>query len=62
MEKFRIISYNSGRYKVQYRRFLIFWKTIQRPENLDSKDFGGDMIFGTKEKAQDWIIKNKNKY
>jgi len=62
--KFKIIT-NGEKFKVQERilPFLPLWKTVQRPENLNSKDFGGDKSFNSKEEAQNYIDeKNKKQW
>ena len=57
MEKYRIIS-NGEKFKVQKRVFLVFWKTVQEPEDLDNKIFGGDKVFTSKKDAQKYIEEN----
>lgn len=53
--KYRVIT-DGHRFKVQERSLLWpFWSTVQRPEDLDNKDFGGDKCFDTKEKADAYI-------
>ena len=54
MVTYRIIS-NGDSFKIQKRVLLFFWITIQRPENLDNKDFGGDLSFSSKEEAKNHI-------
>lgn len=51
--KFRIIT-NQSYFKVQYRKWLM-WFTVQEPEDLDNKYFGGDKCFDTKDQAQTYI-------
>lgn len=50
----RIIT-DGHKFKVQTRFLLIFWRTVQRPEDLDNKDFGGDMSFNSKKEAEQYI-------
>lgn len=53
--KYRIMT-NGQEYKVQFKKwYYLFWLTVQRPEDLDNKDFGGDKTFKTKEEAQAYI-------
>lgn len=54
MQRFRIIS-DGVYFKVQKRVFLFFGATVQRPEDLDNKDFGGDKSFSSKAEAQKYI-------
>ena len=59
--KLRIIS-NGSIFKPQYKKwFHPFWITFQRPEDLDNKDFGGDVTFETKQEAQDFLDSKKTK-
>lgn len=61
---YRIIT-DSHRFKVQYRQWWNpIWLTIQRPEDLDNKDFGGDKSFSSKAEAQKYMDDqvNKNKW
>ncbi len=41
-------------YKIQVK-FFLFWRTIQRPEDLNNKDFGGDMCFNSFEQADEYL-------
>ena len=56
---YRIIS-NGHSFRVQYRSWYNpFWKTVERPEDLDNKDFGGPKDFDSKEKAEKYIESKK---
>lgn len=57
---FRIIS-NGRDFKVQKRVLFFFWQTVQRPEDLDNKDFGGDKSFDSKEQAEMYIAQQTPK-
>jgi len=52
--KTRIIL-QGGFYKIQIRFLWFFWRTIQRPEDLDEKDFGGDMCFIYQSEAERYV-------
>ncbi len=53
--RFRIIT-DGYDYKVQTKSWYSFWwSTVQRPENLDEKDFGGDKSFASYKDAKDYI-------
>lgn len=54
VKQFRIIS-NGCDFKVQKRFLYFFWITVQRPEDLDNKDFGGDMTFSSQMEAELYI-------
>ena len=57
---FRIIS-NGRDFKVQKRVLFFFWQNVQRPEELDNKDFGGDKSFDSKEHAELYIAQHTPK-
>jgi hypothetical protein len=53
--KYRIITDGTD-FRVQYTKWYYpCWFTVQRPEDLDNKDFGGPKTFTTKESAQEYI-------
>lgn len=54
LNPFRIIT-DGQDFKVQKRTLWFFWMTVQRPEDLDNKDFGGDKTFTTKKDAEVYI-------
>jgi hypothetical protein len=54
MSQFRITT-NGISYQVQKRVLFLFWVNMQRPENLNEKDFGGDVIFFSYEEAEEYI-------
>lgn len=60
--KYRIIT-NGNNFRIQVRFLLFFWTNMQRPEDLDNKDFGGSMTFKTLDEAKKFVaILTKPKY
>lgn len=59
--KFRIMERRQT-FKIQYSTWGLFWKTLQRPEDLDNKDFGGDRTFSSFEEAEKFLEQTKKDF